>query len=46
MFEGTPGKPWREGERHKSRMVFIGRDLDAKVLREGLQQCLVKAARV
>ncbi|CAL8471470.1 g11012 [Coccomyxa elongata] len=43
VFEGTPGKPWKEGEAHKSRMVFIGRELDANMLREGLQKCLVKA---
>jgi len=46
VFEGSPGKPWKEGEAHKSRMVFIGRDLDANVLRQGLQQCLVPAVAV
>jgi G3E family GTPase len=40
VFDGTPGKPWREGERHRSRMVFIGRDLDEGLLRSGFTKCL------
>ena len=41
VFDGTPGKPWKEGEHHRSRMVFIGRDLDERILREGFSKCLV-----
>ena len=41
VFDGTPGKPWKAGERHRSRMVFIGRDLDERILREGFSKCLV-----
>ena len=41
LFEGMPGRPWKEGERRTSRMVFIGRDLDEELLREGFQTCLV-----
>ena len=41
VFDGTPGKPWKAGERHRSRMVFIGRDLDERILREGFTKCLV-----
>ena len=40
VFDGTPGKPWREGDRHRSRMVFIGRDLDEGLLRAGFAKCL------
>jgi G3E family GTPase len=40
VFDGSPGKPWQEGEAHKSRIVFIGRDLDAAALQEGFQSCL------
>ena len=40
VFDGTPGKPWREGDRHRSKMVFIGRELDESVLRAGFAKCL------
>ena len=40
VFDGTPGKPWREGDRHRSRMVFIGRELDEGLLRAGFAKCL------
>ena len=39
-FDGSPGKPWKEGEAHKSKMVFIGKNLDNKVLEAGLRGCL------
>ena len=39
-FDGSPGKPWEEGEAHKSKMVFIGKDLDKKALEAGLRGCL------
>ena len=42
MFEGMPGRPWKDGEPRTSRMVFIGRDLDEKVIKEGFQRCLIK----
>ena len=42
MFEGMPGRPWKDGEPRTSRMVFIGKDLDEKLIKEGFQQCLVK----
>ena len=40
VFEGSPGKPWREGEAHKSKMVFIGKDLNREALAAGLKGCL------
>ena len=40
VFEGSPGKPWKEGEAHKSKMVFIGKDLDRDALAAGLKGCL------
>lgn len=42
LFEGMPDRPWKEGEERRSRMVFIGKDLDAEVLREGFEHCIVK----
>lgn len=41
LFEGMPDRPWKEGEERRSRMVFIGKDLDAAVLREGFEHCIV-----
>jgi G3E family GTPase len=39
ILEGDLQREWREGERRYSRMVFIGRDLDEKALREGFEAC-------
>lgn len=44
LFAGEPGKAWAEGEARVSRMVFIGRELDADLLREGFEECLSAAA--
>ena len=41
MFEGAPDRLWREGEERRSRMVFIGRDLDAALIRGGVAECAV-----
>ena len=35
------GPEWEEGEKHVSKMVFIGIDLPQDILRQGLDQCLV-----
>lgn len=40
VFEGEPGKVWKEGEPHKSKMVFIGKNLQRDILKAGLQGCL------
>jgi len=40
VFEGSQGKVWREGEARKSRMVFIGKDLNKETLEAGLKGCL------
>ena len=39
LFEGKPDRPWEPGEDRSSRLVFIGRGLDADELRRGLQSC-------
>jgi G3E family GTPase len=41
LFEGMPDRLWKDGEERKSRMVFIGKDLDAEVIKEGFEHCLV-----
>ncbi len=35
--------PWREGEPRRSRIVFIGRNLNRPQLRRGFESCQVKA---
>lgn len=40
LFEGTPDREWQAGEERLSRMVFIGRELDAEAFEEALRNCL------
>ncbi len=39
ILEGELQRPWREGERRWSRIVFIGRNLDEAALRAGFEAC-------
>ncbi|HTI66954.1 MAG TPA: GTP-binding protein [Caulobacteraceae bacterium] len=39
ILDGELQRPWREGERRYSRMVFIGRNLDEAKLKSGLEAC-------
>ncbi|NNG03389.1 MAG: GTP-binding protein [Inquilinus sp.] len=39
VLDGDWQRPWRPGERRQSRIVFIGRDLDAAALRAGFDAC-------
>ena len=39
ILEGDLQRPWREGERRWSRLVFIGRNLDKAALRTGFEAC-------
>ena len=41
LFEGMPDREWREGEERRSRIVFIGKDLDPEIIREGFEHCVV-----
>lgn len=40
MFEGSPDREWEEGEDRTNKLVFIGRDIDMELLREGFEECL------
>ncbi|MBC8003223.1 MAG: GTP-binding protein [Opitutaceae bacterium] len=40
MFEAVPDRFWDSGEKKRSQLVFIGRNLDVKVLRSGFESCL------
>jgi G3E family GTPase len=39
MMEGSNLAPWKAGAPRQSRLVFIGRELDEKALREGFKAC-------
>ncbi|WP_455478066.1 CobW family GTP-binding protein [Bartonella sp. B10] len=39
ILEGQHQRPWREDEKRESRLVFIGRSLDAEKLKIGLENC-------
>ncbi|HYZ31545.1 MAG TPA: GTP-binding protein [Crenalkalicoccus sp.] len=41
MADGDFIGPWREGDPRRSRIVFIGRDLNRPVLRRGFEACQV-----
>ena len=42
LFEGQVDREWAAGERRASKLVFIGKDLDAKELRAGLEACVAE----
>ncbi|KAI8102855.1 hypothetical protein M9434_005647 [Picochlorum sp. BPE23] len=42
MFEGMPDREWKQDEERISKMVFIGRDLEEDIIREGFEQCIEK----
>ena len=44
LFEGQVDRPWADGERRASKIVFIGKDLDEKELRAGLEACVAEPA--
>ncbi len=44
VLEGDWQRPWREGEDRCSRLVFIGRQLDAAALQAGLVGCAASGA--
>ena len=39
IIEGDHQRAWTDGEKHESRLVFIGRELDAERLRRGFEAC-------
>jgi G3E family GTPase len=40
MLEGDHQRPWKEGEKRESRVVFIGRNLPETKIREGFAACI------
>ena len=39
IVEGDHQRPWKEGETHETRLVFIGRDLDDERLKRTFEAC-------
>ena len=44
IVEGDHQRAWKDGEKHESRLVFIGRELDAERLRTSFEACQAVAA--
>lgn len=42
LIEGNHQLPWKNGEARESRLVFIGRNLDAEFLRRGFEGCIAQ----
>lgn len=43
IIEGDHQRPWKEGEKRESRLVFIGRDLDREKIERTFRACEVQA---
>ncbi len=39
IIEGDHQRAWKDGEKHESRLVFIGRKLDADRLKQSFEAC-------
>ena len=40
MLEGDHQRPWKDGEKRESRLVFIGRDLPEALIRDGFENII------
>ncbi|NTF32926.1 CobW family GTP-binding protein [Rhizobium skierniewicense] len=43
IIEGDHQRPWKDGEKRESRLVFIGRDLDREKLENSFNACVAAA---
>ncbi|KAI5660455.1 hypothetical protein M9H77_29248 [Catharanthus roseus] len=41
IFQGSPDRPWGSDEPRVNKLVFIGKNLDAKELEKGFKACLL-----
>jgi G3E family GTPase len=41
MLEGDHQRKWKDDEKRESRVVFIGRELPERTIREGFESCIV-----
>ena len=40
ILDGDHQRPWKEGEKRESRLVFIGRELPEEKIRQGFESCI------
>jgi G3E family GTPase len=40
ILDGDHQRPWQDGEKRESRIVFIGRNLDQDKIRKGFEDCV------
>ena len=40
ILDGDHQRPWKDGEKRESRIVFIGRNLPGKMIAEGFESCI------
>ena len=40
ILDGDHQRPWKDGEKRNSRLVFIGRDLPEEKIRKGFESCV------
>ena len=40
ILDGDHQRPWKDGEKRDSRLVFIGRNLPGKMIAEGFESCI------
>ena len=44
ILDGDHQRPWKDGEKRESRMVFIGRKLPEEKIRKGFESCGLRSA--
>ena len=40
ILDGDHQRPWKDGEKRESRVVFIGRNLPEDTIRQGFEACI------
>ena len=40
LFDAKPDRAWKKGEKKRNQLIFIGRNLDRKMLNEGIKNCV------
>lgn len=40
LFDAQPDRPWKSNEEKRNQLIFIGKNLDRKMLNNGIKSCL------
>lgn len=40
LFDAQPDRPWKSDEKRRNQLIFIGKNLDRKMLNNGIKSCL------